>query len=215
MKKLYLLLALGMLPSVSSATDLYLGNTGSNLNNTIPGANSDYYKCQNSVPFSCQSTYIKISYGSRTGGSGTPQSPYILSSCSFVSCACSEKEYLSGKTCVSCSNGAKALDHMGVHTNTSCQYCFDNEIMYKPVADVVMCYPCPANATCNGTTSVVCAKGYYGTSGCTKCPSYGGAPGTTKSAGSTSVTKCYIPSGTTFSDPTGSGKFTADCYYKN
>ncbi len=215
MKKLCLLVALGVLPDVVCAAELYLGNSGSNLNNTIPGMNADYYKCQNSVPFSCQSSYIKISYGSRTGGSGTSQSPYILSSCSFISCACSEKEYLSGKTCVACSNDAKGLDHYGAHTNTSCQYCFDNEIMYKPVADVIMCYPCPANATCNGTTSVKCAKGYYGTSSCTKCPNSGGTSGTTKADGAKTITECYIPSGGSFCDATGCGVFTSDCYYKN
>jgi len=80
------------------------------------------------------------------------------------------------------------------------------------------CTKCPANATCaggNGST-FSCAKGYYkdGTV-CARCPSSGGIYGTTASTGATSITSCYLPSGTTFSDSTGSGTYTSDCYYVN
>lgn len=76
-------------------------------------------------------------------------------------------------------------------------------------------------ATCNTSTCVCtktdlyrCAAGYYGTStngtsGCTQCPESGQSV-----AGSTDITSCYLPAGTTFSDSTGSGTYTADCYYK-
>jgi len=73
---------------------------------------------------------------------------------------------------------------------------------------------------CLKSTEYRCAVGYYGsssngTSGCTRCPSSGGIYGTTASAGSTSITSCYIPSGTSFSDSTGSGRYTSNCYYSN
>lgn len=84
--------------------------------------------------------------------------------------------------------------------------------------------------TCKSTYSCKCEKGYYGTpmanilggacSGtCTRCPSSGGVYGTTASSGATSITECYIPSGTTrtFSDSVGSGTetITSNCYYSN
>ena len=101
------------------------------------------------------------------------------------------------------------------------------------------CTRCPANATCSGGngSTFVCKAGYQkndaGT-GCEKmpplvlscpagqymdtsqllktcrdCPS----PGTSAS-GSTGITSCYIPSGYTGSDGTGSYKYAANCYYK-
>lgn len=75
-------------------------------------------------------------------------------------------------------------------------------------------------AKCIETTVYQCAVGYYGrstngTSGCTRCPSSGGVYGTTAAAGSTAITSCYIPSGSSFSDGTGSGTYTGNCYYKN
>ena len=71
--------------------------------------------------------------------------------------------------------------------------------------------------TCTKTTSYRCAAGYYGTStngstGCTKCPSSGGVAGLS-AAGSKAITSCYIPSGSSFSDSTGSGTYTGNCYY--
>lgn len=75
-------------------------------------------------------------------------------------------------------------------------------------------------ATCNTSTCVCtktaeyrCAVGYYGTStngtsGCTRCPESGQSV-----AGSTDITSCYLPAGTAFSDSTGSGTYTSDCYY--
>ena len=73
------------------------------------------------------------------------------------------------------------------------------------------CTKCPTNATCaggNGST-YVCNSGTYKTSsGCASCP----WPGTS-AAGSTSISSCYIRSGTLGSDDSGSYKYTADCYY--
>lgn len=77
-----------------------------------------------------------------------------------------------------------------------------------------------STATCKSNYEYRCAVGYYGsstngTSGCTRCPASGGIYGTTAAAGSTVITSCYIPSGSSFSDSTGSGTYTGNCYYKN
>lgn len=61
-----------------------------------------------------------------------------------------------------------------------------------------------------------CKQGYYGSGqSCTRCPSSGGVYGTTALAGATAITECYLPSGTAFSDSTGSGTYTDKCYYTN
>ncbi|MDE6481740.1 MAG: hypothetical protein K2L25_02890 [Alphaproteobacteria bacterium] len=64
------------------------------------------------------------------------------------------------------------------------------------------------------STSYRCAAGYYGTStngttGCTACPN----GGTSVAGSNTSITSCYLPTGTKFSDPSGSGDYTGNCYY--
>ncbi len=76
---------------------------------------------------------------------------------------------------------------------------------------------CSCN-TCTSSTQYRCARGYYGTpagntSGCNRCPASGGVYGTTDSAGSTDVTKCYLPTDTAFSDGTGSGTYTGKCFF--
>ena len=97
---------------------------------------------------------------------------------------------------------------------------------------VIKTRACSTNATYDRSTGVVsarcdcgiptykCAIGYYGsptneTSGCTRCPASGGVYGTTASAGATSVTECYLRSGTAFSDASGSGRHEGKCYYSN
>lgn len=82
---------------------------------------------------------------------------------------------------------------------------------------------------CVATTKeyTMCKAGYYlGTSmvagegmTCKRCPSYKDENGTTAygtgpSNNKGDVTTCYIPSGSTFSDTTGKGKYTGNCYYK-
>ncbi|MCM1294291.1 MAG: hypothetical protein NC311_01885 [Muribaculaceae bacterium] len=128
MKKLLIMIPTLMAVQMSHAgTQLFLGNSGSNLNSVIPGARGGYYKCTNSVAFSCQSDYISIEYGSMSGGSGTAVSPYILTNCSFITCACGYKYYLIGKTCVACDFDAMvAPDVSVIHANSSasaCTYC--------------------------------------------------------------------------------------------
>lgn len=72
---------------------------------------------------------------------------------------------------------------------------------------------------CDGTYIVTysyrCAAGYYGSStngssGCSKCPSPG-----TSDAGATSITSCYIKSGTTGTETNGTYIYTSNCYYSN
>ena len=72
-----------------------------------------------------------------------------------------------------------------------------------------------ATCVCTKRTQYRCAAGYYGTSsngtsGCTRCPSNGSS-----TAGATAITSCYLPSGTTGSDSTGSYTYTSNCYYSN
>ncbi len=74
---------------------------------------------------------------------------------------------------------------------------------------------CNCDGVCNQTNEYRCAAGYYGsstngTSGCSRCPSSGSS-----SAGSTVITACYLPSGWTGTDSTGSYTYTANCYYSN
>lgn len=66
----------------------------------------------------------------------------------------------------------------------------------------------------NPSCEYQCNKGYWGSgTSCAQCPSSGGVYGTTADAGATAITECYIPAGTVFSDSTGSGTYTEDCYY--
>ncbi|MDE5615864.1 MAG: hypothetical protein K2I81_03470 [Alphaproteobacteria bacterium] len=81
------------------------------------------------------------------------------------------------------------------------------------------------NNICTTTYTARCQKGYYGAAtlnnlktsctGCTACPSSGGIAGTTSGAGALAITECYLPSGSAFSDSTGSGTYTNNCYYQN
>ena len=71
--------------------------------------------------------------------------------------------------------------------------------------------------TCSKKTEYRCATGYYGTttngkSGCTQCPPSNGISATSD-AGATLVTQCYLPSGATGTDATGTFIYTTNCYY--
>lgn len=61
-----------------------------------------------------------------------------------------------------------------------------------------------------------CAAGQYVASTkdrCVDCPSDSyGNKGTSKS-GATSITDCYIPTGSKFSNSTGSGEYSSNCFY--
>lgn len=73
-----------------------------------------------------------------------------------------------------------------------------------------------AACTANAKTYTACKPGYYLSGGkCSRCPSSGGTYGTTVDNNTGGITSCYIPSGTSFSDTTGAGTYTGNCYYKN
>ncbi|MBQ8293775.1 MAG: hypothetical protein IJX89_00090 [Alphaproteobacteria bacterium] len=86
-----------------------------------------------------------------------------------------------------------------------------------------------STCVCSSSTSYRCAAGYYGTlsfapcrvdmatggtvcSGCTRCPSTGGVYGSSL-AGSDVITDCYIPTGSSFVDDTGTYTYSSPCYY--
>ena len=74
---------------------------------------------------------------------------------------------------------------------------------------------CSTSTKCTSSTQYRCAAGYYGrtingSSGCTRCPNSGSSV-----AGSIVITSCYLPSGTTGTDTSGTYTYTADCYYSN
>jgi len=64
---------------------------------------------------------------------------------------------------------------------------------------------CEAKSYCPGGSQV-----FYGSTGVIMgCPENGKSD-----AGSSSITNCYLPKDTPFSDATGSGVYADDCYYK-
>lgn len=90
------------------------------------------------------------------------------------------------------------------------------KIILVAVAVSVMAPQCYAACTANAKTYTACKPGYYLNSGkCTRCPSSGETYGTTVDNNTGGITSCYIPSGTSFSDTSGAGTYTGDCYYKN
>lgn len=107
-----------------------------------------------------------------------------------------------------CASGSITSTTNGVISTRTCT----TNVSYNSLTNTV-------SAMCScGTATYKCAVGYYGSpknasSGCTRCPASGGVYGTTAAAGATSITKCYLPSGTAFSDTAGSGEYTGNCYY--
>lgn len=90
-------------------------------------------------------------------------------------------------------------------------------------------YQSRTKATCNTTTCKCstsreyrCAAGYYGSppaiqqigslTGCTRCPASGVRFGNS-AVGSTTITSCYLATGTGISDTTGTFTYTSNCYY--
>lgn len=72
---------------------------------------------------------------------------------------------------------------------------------------------------CEKNTLYRCAAGYYGYSEtvgavCKACPKLGSVAGKSN-AGSTLITDCFVPSGTTGSETAGNFIYTANCYYSN
>lgn len=171
--------------------------TGSGRMTMTGCADDDYFQCwaytqgstTNYVPWytcsTCKSGYTRKSTRAQMGGCGQTTYYYCESNC--IGCA-------------SCSS-----DTSWSSAGTGYE---------KKVTRTCDCDTCVVTAT-----AYRCAAGYYGsstngTSGCTRCPSSGGVYGTC-AAGSTAITSCYLPSGTSFSDSTGSGTYTGNCYYSN
>ena len=76
------------------------------------------------------------------------------------------------------------------------------------------------SAVCSTSTVYRCAVGYYGTttngtSGCTQCPtpseSSAGASSTSNAGNNSSISRCYIPESTSYSDGTGKYAFECNC----
>lgn len=154
--------------------------------------------CTSSICSSCGGGMPTIPTG-YTGGVGTVGVQTRCDSSSVYSCywGADTSSSLYTLACASGYYGTASYTYNGGHTFSGCT-------------------KCPSNATCAGGngSAFVCAKGYYksGTA-CSRCPSSGGVYGTTASTGATAITQCYLPSGTEFSDDTGSGTYTGNCYY--
>ena len=108
-------------------------------------------------------------------------------------------------------------------TGTSCRNCKTTTSTRNGVittTTATMLSNCPTGLTgtitcsCRRTYSYKCAAGYYGQpksslmGQCTECPGNG-----TSAVGSTSITSCYLPSGTSCSDTSGTCTYTSNCYY--
>ncbi|MDW2958441.1 MAG: hypothetical protein R8M37_01355 [Alphaproteobacteria bacterium] len=82
------------------------------------------------------------------------------------------------------------------------------------VASILECY-----ATCSCLIEdyeYYCDQDYYGTptngsSGCTPCPE----EGLTEYFAAESITECYLPANTNYTDATGTYIFTDDCFHSN
>ncbi len=144
-----------------------------------------YYKCQNSFTAGCANyAGARFSYSSRTSGSGTSSSPYILTNCSISACLCSSDVIWSSTGCGStCGYGLKpvpvtATGEAQYHQNTTCNYCGYNQYIqdYTAQGGPKMCSTCPNGGTSNGTgdiTSCCLAANWTGTDekGTFKCGS--------------------------------------------
>jgi len=83
-------------------------------------------------------------------------------------------------------------------------------------SDSSACTVCPGHGTCDGGDTFACERGYYKSGGnCNTCPSLGGVAGTTVAANATSITQCYLPAASQFSENSGQGTYTANCFYTN
>lgn len=223
MKKLICIIPALLAANISYGATIWLASTP--YNNTAPQPGSTlYYKCSNLSAISCGNfPACQITYSSQSGGSGTMSSPYVLTGCSVGGGGCTSwTEYYTSSGCKTCDNNTRSLASASAaygHTVTSCEYCESDKLKISkgvaPGVYITACETCPTNGTCNGTTTLTCNKGYYGTSTCARCPSSSGVYGTTASTGATSVTSCYIPANTTISDSTGKYVFTNNCYYTN
>ena len=182
-----------------------------------------YSCCANVCPISCDS----VSY------SGNCESTVWCNSCKdgygitdFSTGVTAYETRRRQWTCSNCVNTATCV-------TTSTRYECGSGWYGSPTSESGPCTRCPENATCPGGTTFTCNRGYVknadgtgceemqiilpcaigqyrGEDGeCKDCPSPG-----TSSIGASGITSCYIPSGYTGSDTSGSYEYAANCYYK-
>ncbi len=156
-----------------------------------------------------------------------------------VSASCKDSTYYSctcniAKATYECADG-----YYGTATSatTGCTACPDNATCaggnastficnsgyVKLNSNPTVCTKCPDNANC-ASGLITCNAGYYlDGNTCERCPASMFNPGAPlpstmipgeSAMGSTSINDCYLPSGTNFSDNTGTGTYGADCYYE-
>ncbi|MBQ8293809.1 MAG: hypothetical protein IJX89_00265 [Alphaproteobacteria bacterium] len=150
--------------------------------------------------------------------------------CEWEVCYCSAELVLPGLcTTTNCTSDTSYTDYSTGYTVKRTRECLDDICTVTAseyacasgyygtaTSDSTGCTICPDNATClggNGST-FRCAQGYYKNgASCPRCPISNNTYGTTLLLNATSITDCYLPSGTEFSDTTGTGTYTDKCYY--
>lgn len=182
-----------------------------------------YSCCANMCPISCSSVSYSVDCNSTSWCNSCKSDTFPVTN--FSTGVATYKTRSRQWTCSNCVNTATC-----VVTNT--RYECASGWYGSPTSASGPCTRCPENATCPGGTTFTCNRGYRinadGT-GCTKieqivickpgeykedgeckdCPSPG-----TSSLNASGITSCYIPSGYTGSDTSGSYEYAANCYYK-
>lgn len=199
MKKYLIFLALTMLSGPANALSSGIGGirpvecTENSYKVCATGMGTTYYNCSVTACKSCTDRkpyFFNNNYGVKVTETSEYRTNCPSHSNDLATCECVKKYSYS------CTSG-----YYGTATSESAG-----------------CTKCPSNATCAGgnLSTFVCAKGYYKNgSACTACPSLNGVAGTTTSTGATSITSCYIRSSSSFSDVSGSWRYSDDCYYVN
>ncbi len=156
---------------------------------------------------------LNPAHGVECVATGCTGNEHVLQNTEFARCSETSQSCYGGQyridSCASCDPGRKlsprtvTLDGLCANTVVTYFICetdsggggdVDPEIPITPVDPETFCLP-----------------GYYEKAGsCEECP-----PPGTSAAHSTSITDCYIPSGSTFSNDTGSGKYQGNCGYVN
>lgn len=106
--------------------------------------------------------------------------------------------------------GQTAQYHANCTTSTFCNGCTGT--ITVSIIDGVCTPICNSSGGITPTRPTSCAKGTYLNALktlCLDCPN----GGTTALRGSTAITDCYLPSGTTVTDSTGTYTVQGDCYY--
>ncbi len=125
-----------------------------------------------------------------------------------------------GVTCMDCTNGNGKCSTYALTCCSPCQFrpveeCSGTITTEGDDCDMVETKNL-VNEECRTTITYHAHKGYYSDRlACRECPTSGVAAGTTAEDGATKITQCYMPTGAAFSDGTGSGTYTGDCYYSS